>query len=299
MSFTINQAALKPQMQDLGITGLKHLGVSTGGAMDGYAYHCANALLHNDSHAPAIEVALGMFSMTANAPTVIAVCGADLGLTINGIAMLNWCCHSINTGDTIKFTGGNSGTRAYVAVKGGFDTPQFFGSASTVERLNIGRILEVGDTLDFHPTEDIRKYRNIGVPRIHIPNYNAPLCLDVVVGYQCDNFDLHPFWHSPYTVTPSQNRMGYILEGTPIPYHGTELLSEGISMGAIQIPPDGKPIVLMSDGQSIGGYPKVGALASYSRWALSQCSNGKTVTFQPVTPDDALAGLDKLLSIKL
>ena len=299
MTFTITQAGLSPQIQDLGIQGAKHLGVSTGGAMDGYAFHCANGLLHNDNNAPQIEIALGMFSMTADAPTVIAVCGADLGLKINGKPALNWCCHVIHAGDRITFAGGRSGTRAYLAVKGGLDTPQFCGSASTVERLNIGRVLGVGDRLDYTPTKDTRKYENIGVPRLYIPNYNAPVSLDVVVGYQHDDFDCQPFWNTPYTVTPSQNRMGYILNGTPIPYNGNELLSEGISMGAIQIPPDGQPIVLMSDGQSIGGYPKMGALASYSRWALSQCTHGKMVTFRPVSADEALAKLDKILSIKL
>ena len=299
MSFTITQAGLKPQIQDLGIVGAKHLGVSAGGAMDGYAYSCANALLHNDKNAPQIEVTLGMFSMTANAPTVLAVCGADLGLTINGTPALNWCCHAINTGDKIAFTGGNRGTRAYIAVKDGFHTSQFCGSASTVERLNIGRVLAVGDTVDFTPTEKTNPYQNRGVPRIYIPNYNDDVVLDVVVGYQCDDFDCQPFWNTPYTVTPSQNRMGYILKGAPLKYNGDELLSEGISMGAIQIPPDGQPIILMSDGQSIGGYPKIGALASYSRWALSQCGSGKAVKFRPVTADDAVAQLDKLLSIKL
>ena len=306
MSFIINRASLKPQIQDLGIYGLKHLGVSTGGPMDGYAFHCANGLLHNDANAPQIEIALGMFRMTATAPTVIAVCGADLGFTINGNKVINWCCYDINSGDVIEFTGGNCGTRAYLAVKGGFQSEPFCGHHATIERLNIGRVLDVGETLDCPTLESmdmdasrVASYHNKCVPRSAIPDYNGDIILDVVLGYQYDDFDLEPFWDKSYYVSPSQNRMGYMIEGDPLTYQGDELISEGISMGAVQVPPNGQPIVLMSDAQSIGGYPKIGTLTSYSRWALSQCAPKKKIKFRPVTADDATCKLDTILNIKL
>lgn len=309
MTFTLTQAGMMPQIQDLGRYGTKHLGFSTGGAMDKYAFITANRLLGNDDNHAQLEITVGLFAMTVNAPTIIAVCGADLGLSINGIPALNWCCHSVNTGDTISFTGGTLGCRTYIAVMGGIQSPPFVNSRATVDRLNIGGLgtgaLQMHDTIPYTPITDKaihKKHHNKGVIRSHIPDYTAPLTLDVITGYQYDNFcphSLNTFWNTPYTLSPHHNRMGYIVQGEPLTYQGGELLSEGISMGAIQIPPNGQPIILMADSQSLGGYPKVGTVASYSLWALSQRSTGTPITFNTVSPDDAVQKRMALLDFSI
>lgn len=309
MTFTITQAGMKPQIQDLGRTGAKHLGFSVGGAMDKYAFVTANRLLGNRDNDAQLEIAVGLFAMVAKAPTIIAVCGANLGLTINGTPALNWCCHAINAGDTIALRGGTLGTRAYIAVMGGMKTPVFLGSQATVDRLGVGGVgngaLVAGDTINYAPLTDPtvgQKFHHRGVMRSHIPDYTTPLTLDVVVGYQHDDFcprSIATLWHTPYTLSSQNNRMGYILQGPPLTYQGAELLSEGISMGAIQVPPDGHPIILMADSQSLGGYPKIGTVASYSLWALSQRNTGAKLTFTPVTPQDAVAKRISLLNFKI
>ncbi len=208
----------------------------------------------------ALEILLAGLKLQATAPTTIAVTGADLDFCINGISQPIWQTHHIQAGDILSFEKKRSGMRAYLAVIGGFDVPKFQESYSTTLKENKGKKLESGDTLPFTPSQSTLQRR---VPQKYIPTYPDHLTLRIVLSYQHDYFtdaQKEKFFSTSYTLTPEMSRMGYKLQGeVMIPRKGG-IISEGITFGAVQIPPDGQPIILLKERQTIGGYPKIGSV---------------------------------------
>lgn len=277
-------------LQDAGRAGVMHLGLATGGPMDRHAWAWANQLVNNPYHSAALEITLGGFECVAETAVQIAVTGAELSLEVNGLPQPLWSTLNLSPGDHITLGRPKTGVRSYLAVQGGFAVDVMLGnSGATLTRERTGGLqgdgtpLKAGDFLTCHLTRSARAQRQI--PEEWLPDYTAPLILDVILGAQADRFassTLATFFNSPYLLTPQSDRMGARLKGPVLEHRGKTLASEGTSLGAIQVPADGQPIVLLNDRQTIGGYPKLGAVTPRSLDALAQRMPGTEIRFNPV-----------------
>lgn len=290
--FEILSAGLFTTVQDLGRQGHTHLGITPSGAMDEYAYRWCQKLL-GDVGGNALEILLSGLKLQASASITIAVCGADIDFRINGISKPIWQTHQIQSNDILSFEKKCSGMRAYLSVQGGFDVPKQQESYSTTIKEHKGKKLKAGDTLPFRTSQNTLVKR---VLEKHIPNYPDHLTLRIVLSYQHDYFtevQKEKFFSSTYTLTPEIDRMGYKLHGEPmIPFKGG-IISEGITYGAVQIPPDGQPIILLKERQTIGGYPKLGSVIPQDCFALAQLAIGSTVNFEIIDVAEAQTKMRK------
>ncbi len=289
--FVVKQPGLLTLIQDRGRFGAHNLGLTNGGPLDAQAFAWANRLLGNPANASALEVSFGGLSLESGIDTAIVVTGAELPIKVNGETIAEWQTHPVKRGDIIELGYTTRGTRAYLAVAGGFAIPASFGSSATVVREKIGGLngdkLQENDRLpcasqtlqqDFYLADDDR------------PKYADGAILRVVPGYQQSTFgpvEQHRFFSSQYRVTDRSDRMGFRLEGEAIKSDINSMLSEGICHGAVQIPADGQPIVLMNDRQTIGGYPKIGSVIALDTAKLAQLNPGSTISFEPISAEYA------------
>ncbi|MGD8175889.1 biotin-dependent carboxyltransferase family protein [Marinimicrobium sp. ARAG 43.8] len=285
-------------IQDLGRFGYQHLGVSPGGAMDEHAYLWANRLLGNRSDSPALEISLGGLQLEVHTDIVIAITGADLQARCNGEPLACWQTHTVRRGDALTFGFPVRGVRSYLAVAGGFLVEPVFGSVSTVVREGIGGLDGMGQPLragDWLPVAEesasnslegyLQGHCHRRVPPRFIPDYGQAVMLRVLEGQQCSEFaraEVQRFYEHPYTVSRRGDRMGVTLDGLALRGPAQGMTSEGIPFGAIQVPPDGQPIVLLKDRQTMGGYPKIGTVHPLDAFSLAQCPPGTAVQFTPV-----------------
>jgi len=289
--FIVRQPGLLTLIQDSGRFGTHNLGLTNGGPLDILAFNWANRLLGNAGNSSTLEISFGGLSLESEVDTAIVVTGAEIPIKINAEAIAQWQTHSLKKGDTIELEYTTSGTRAYLAVAGGFNIPPSFGSSATVVREKIGGLggdkLKAGDHLPCDPHTLSQHYRLADDDR---PYYTDNAVLRVVLGYQQSAFDYmeqQRFFSSEYQVTDRSDRMGFRLEGEAIKSNLTGMLSEGICHGAIQIPADGQPIVLLNDRQTIGGYPKIGSVIPLDTAKLAQLSPGSTIRFESISPEHA------------
>ncbi len=289
--FSVKQPGLLTLIQDRGRFGAHNIGLTNGGPLDSLAFDWANRLLGNDSNASALEISFGGLSLEAGVDTSIVITGAEMPCKINGEFINQWQTHSVRRGDAIELGYVTNGTRAYLSVAGGFDITPSFGSTATVVRENIGGLngdkLQVGDHL---PCASAALSQHYCLGSEAQPQYGNSATLRVVPGYQQDAFDATQQWrffNSEYLVSDRCDRMGFRLEGEAIHSGLVGMLSEGICHGAIQIPADGQPIVLMNDRQTIGGYPKIGSVIPLDTAKLAQLSPGATIRFESISPEYA------------
>jgi biotin-dependent carboxylase-like uncharacterized protein len=274
-------------IQDLGRFGYHDMGLTNGGPMDRNAFLWANRLCKNDIGATALEASFGGLVLEAQFSGVIAVTGAAVNLSINGVARELWCSHYIMAGDVIKFGSPKTGCRSYLAVGGGFDIANSFSSSATVVREKMGGLN--GSSLrkdEFLPCKSSLFTSGLRLPLIKQPKYESKINLRLVLGYQhlaFNDLQLQRFFNSEFIVSNQSDRMGYRLQGPKISASVGGILSEGICHGSVQIPPDGQPIILLNDRQTIGGYPKIGSVMSIDTDKLAQLLPGGKVTFDPVT----------------
>ncbi len=294
MSFQVIKPGMLSLIQDYGRFGMQHLGVTQGGPLDEHAYLWANRLLDNHYNAPQIEITYGPVSLLAEASTVIAYTGADLNARLNGQAISPWKTYRVSAGDKLNFTHPAQGLRAYLAVKNGFKVKPHFGSCATVMREKLGGLhqngekLQAGDQIAYDVTA---AFQMVEVPSRYIPSYQEPLLANVIVDKHNGFFDqqaLDIFFNTRYQISPQIDRMGYRLTGTALRSRCESIISEGISYGAIQVPPDGQPIVLLKDRQTIGGYPKIGCVTALDTAKIAQRGPGCFIQFQACELKSAL-----------
>ena len=289
--FRVRQPGLMTLIQDAGRFGKHGIGLTCGGPLDAEAFSWANRLCDNSTEVTALEVSFGGLILEAQINTRIAVTGAELPLSINGQAKEQWRSHAINAGDVIELGYATAGCRAYLAVAGGFHIEHSFGSAATVTRESIGGLN--GGKLapnDFLPCTAASANGCLVLPEQHRPTYEKRANLRVIPGYQKHAFtdlQMARFFSSEYQTTDRSDRMGYRVSGPEIKPSLDGILSEGICHGAIQVPADGQPIILLNDRQTIGGYPKLGSMLSLDTAKLAQMTPGATLTFEAITIDDA------------
>ena len=285
------QPGLLSLLQDAGRTGQHRIGLTNGGPLDPQAFATCNRLLQNPAGTTAIEVSFGGLHLEAAVDTFICVTGAEIPLTVNGGEQPLWEVVRIKAGDDITLGFAEHGCRAYLGVANGFDIEPSFGSTATVMREQIGGLngdkLQSGDLL---PCASVRERRLLYLDRAQQPRYQDMVTIRVIPGYQQRHFNRlqqRRFFSHAFTVSDRCDRMGYRLEGPAIECDIEGILSEGICFGAIQIPADGQPIVLLNDRQTIGGYPKIGSALSLDAAHLCQLRPGGTVHFAPISPHGA------------
>ena len=283
--FEVLDGGVCTTLQDLGRPGYMHRGITPSGAMDEYAYRwCAKLLGSNSINA--LEILVGGLRLKSHADTTVALSGADLMLEVGGVHLKPWRTYRIAKGDVLHFKRRINGMYAYLAVRGGFDAPVYKGSVSTTLKEGIGAPLKRGDGLYFSPA--LLPY-NARVKQRYIPTYGDTLTLRFLPGYEYEGFDrdtIARFLSAAYTLTSQINRIGYRLKGAPLHYKQGEIYSNGTLYGAIQVPPDGQPIVLLKEHQTIGGYPKVGTVLALDAFRLAQLGIGGKVRFKEITLDE-------------
>jgi 5-oxoprolinase (ATP-hydrolysing) subunit C len=280
-------------VQDIGRKGYRSLGVSTAGAMDPVALRTGNMLVGNDDSAAGIEVTVFPFKARFTANARVAVTGADCRATIGEKTLLPWWSFDVSEGDVLKLSPPCSGARAYITVSGGIDVPVVLNSRSTDIKVGFGgyegRCLRRGDVLSVisSPYDS----GSFGVfPPGNVLNNTLGLSIEPGVTYvramagpEYEEFPetaRRSMWSTVWTVTPDSNRIGYLLDGRELhPLKPLSLLSHGIVPGVVQVPPSGKPIIMMSDAQTSGGYPKIATVIEADLWRLAQAPLGSQVRF--------------------
>jgi biotin-dependent carboxylase-like uncharacterized protein len=279
-------------LQDVGRFGVRHLGVTQGGALDWVSMSWANKLLNNALNAAVIEVTLGGLTLLAESDCCLALAGADLGAVLDDRPIAPWRSFFVRKGQQLRFTRPITGARAYLAAPGGFAAVDVLGSCATVAREGLGglegsgKALVEGDQLTYSGAS----FQLHALPDHLIPDVSDQRPLDVVLGAQIGQFSglsLFDAFNSDWTLDSRADRMGMRLLGPELVYQGQPMISEGIPLGAIQVPPDGQPIILLNDRQTIGGYPRLGALTPMSLARLAQKLPGSVVRMRAVVQDVA------------
>ena len=280
-------------VQDLGRVGYLNAGVPGGGAMDRLALRVANLLVGNVESTAALETWMAGPLLRFDTDTLVAVCGA----TFAGV--VSWQPKVMKAGETLSLVDLEVGCRGYLAVAGGFVVKHSMGSASTYLRAGLGgyegRTLRKGDRLEIGTS---KRAQSAHVEHWHIsssllPAYSTQPVVRVTRGAQWDWFaeeSQYKFFEDRYMNSPKSDRMGLRLSGTSLTLGSPrEMASEPVAFGSVQVPPDGQPIVLMADRQTIGGYPKLAEVISVDLPLLAQLRPGDQVLFTSISLEEAQA----------
>ena len=293
MSLIFKKPGILTTVQDLGRTGARRFGINPNGAMDTAAARLINVILRNDESEAVLEMYFPAPEIEFDADTMFAIGGADFGAKVDGVPTPNWSTAFVSKGDVLKFEKKISGNRAYLAVTGGSRIDKWLGSASTNLVATAGgfsgRKLKAGDRIDCPTISHKTPAFAIG-PSI-IPRYSRFPTVRVVAASE---FELltstaeRMFLGEGFTLTNDCDRMGYRLTGKPLHLlHEMQMVSAAVTFGTIQLLPDGQLIVLMSDHQTSGGYPRIGNVISVDLPVLAQCGPGDGVSFEMVSIEEA------------
>ncbi|RMH58256.1 MAG: 5-oxoprolinase subunit PxpB [Deinococcus-Thermus bacterium] len=267
---------LEPGLLDLVVDGGRrfggHLGLAAGGALDARSARVANALVGNPPHAPLLELTLKGPLLEVLAPVVVAFAGYGMEPLLNGEPLSAGQSFALRKGDVLGFRGRPEGARGYLALAGGLESQRFWGSAGADVRGLIGRPLQAGDVLGIDHPRPVRPGRGWSMPRL------APAVVRLLPGPQFTPEALEALCSGPYTLAAG-DRMGLRLEGPWVP--GGELTSEATPLGAIQMTPQGQPIVLLNDRGRMGGYTKPAQVHPADLPRLAQLRPGERLRFVP------------------
>ncbi|AQS57259.1 MAG: biotin-dependent carboxyltransferase family protein [Novibacillus thermophilus] len=287
---------LATSVQDLGRTGYQQYGVVVSGAMDAYALQVGNLLVGNRRGAAGLEITLMGPELGILRDTTIAVCGADLSPTVDGVPIPVWKSVQVKKGQTLTFGQPRSGVYAYLTVSGGIRVPDVMGSKSTYAKARLGgvkgRYVKKGDVLKAEDMADrVKQVGRRGIPPSNVPDYRPSKSIRVVLGPDHELFDLESietFLSEAYRVTTQSDRMGYRLSGPKLKHtSGADIISDAIMPGTVQVPANGEPIVLMADRQTTGGYSRVATVTSVDLPYVAQLPPGSKLTFEAVSVEEA------------
>jgi biotin-dependent carboxylase-like uncharacterized protein len=298
-SLLVRSAGPGVTLQDAGRRGYLRFGVTPAGPMDEGAFLAANLAAGAAPDAAAIEVSLGGLELEAVGRTIgLAVAGGDFDLSLDGRAAPSACVLTLEPGAILSIRPGPSGAWCYVAVAGRLDLPPVLGSLATHTRSAVGgvegRALRAGDRL---PLVELRP-ASVETQAIEAPwlaPSDAPI--RVLLGPQDDFFTIgaiRDFLGARWRISPRSDRMAYRLEGPALAHaRGHDIVSDGVALGAIQVPGDGAPFVLMADRQPTGGYPKIAHVIGADIGRLAQLRPGESFAFVAVSAEEAVAARRK------
>lgn len=293
-SIRIANPGLLTTIQDYGRIGYEQYGIPQSGVMDRYSMEISNILAGNPMGEGVLEITMTGPVIEFQSPVVFALAGADMRPRLNGNEIEMYKTISASKGDILEFSTPAAGCRLYMAVSGGFDVKRVMESKSTYLRGGFGgfngRALIKEDVLYINDV-DLSNIPIRRVPSDMIPGYKKDTVLRVIMGPEEDYFTLegiNTFLNSKYTLTNEWDRMGCRLEGKSIEHSkGADIISNGISFGAVQVPGGGKPIIMMADRQTTGGYTKIANVISVDLPYLSQLRSYDSVVFSRVAIEEA------------
>ncbi|MCI6731122.1 MAG: biotin-dependent carboxyltransferase family protein [Lachnospiraceae bacterium] len=294
MGIRVIKGGMLTTIQDMGRTGYQSQGFSVAGVMDVRSFQIANLLLDNPENEAVIEFTLIGPTLEFTSDTIIAITGGDFGPTINGEPAPMYTAIYMHKGDILKFGSAKTGARGYVAFSSYLKIPVVMGSRCTNLKSRIGgfkgRKLQDGDYILFRIK---RRYLPFFLSRHLKPEdfSQEETTLRVVMGTQDYMFSkqgIETFLSNEYVVTSEFDRMGCRLEGPYIaPKTTSDMISDGIAFGSIQVPSHGKPIILLADRQTTGGYAKIATVISADIPKLVQRKTDHKIRFVPVTVEEA------------
>lgn len=284
MGVIVQRAGVFTTVQDLGRPGYRAIGVPLSGAMDSLAARVANLLVGNAENAATLEFTMVGPALVFARDALVAMGAGDFG------AVPLWQPVAVKAGERLDFTAVRRLYRGYLAVAGGFAVEPVMGSRSTFVRAGFGgfqgRVLRDGDVL---PVADCSR-RAVGQWHLDtriLPAYSATPEVRVVRGEQAEEFG-DTLFTAEFKVTAKSDRMGVRLAGPSLSRkRNAELASSTVAPGTIQVPPDGQPIVLMADAQTIGGYPQVAHVISTDLPLVAQLRPGYVLRFREVALEEA------------
>lgn len=302
----VSKSGLHDTIQDLGRFGYQKFGVVAGGAVDPFSHRVANMLVGNEETAASLEMTLVGPRLLFKEDALVAICGGDLEAMVEGKPVPMWRPLFIRRESELRFGAAKAGSRAYLAVAGGFKVPIVLGSRSTYVKAGLGglegRTLQKGDVLHvqsgqsrslkekFASREPFRA-ADWQITSKLLPNLSNRYEIKVMRGRQYELFaedSHHSFWNEPFTVSSQSDRMGYRMSGPKLQMkESVQMVSEAVTYGSIQVPQDGNPIILAADRQTTGGYPKIGQLSSTDFTKLAQAKAGDQLLFTEVTIEES------------
>lgn len=287
---TVLEAGVLTMIQDAGRFGLRRVAVPFAGYADRRSADQANACVGNRSGAPVVEVCGPPVRLRFDKPTFVAVCGARVDASleradIGGVRMPMDVAVRVRPGNVLNVERIAEGARAYVAIAG-LESPTVLGSASVDITSRFLRALQSGDSFRVgnHDPDRARRDPLSLAPRDAI--------VRVILGPQHEYFDpatIEMFFANPFKVGVDSDRTGARLDGMRLKHRGAaEIVSDGMVPGCIQVPPDGRPIVMMADCPTTGGYPKIACVVTADLGILAQARPGETeIRFRAVTVEEA------------
>lgn len=291
--FKVNKPGLFTTVQDSGRFGFQRYGVPVSGAMDSFAFTLANYLVRNRSNDACLEITLLAPELEFLSDSWVAITGANLSPALNGEEVACWRTLAVQNEDVLSFGQPQCGCRAYLAVRGGINVPLVMNSRSTYVRGGFGgfrgRQLKIRDIVEGFEAERLKK--GFCLPEELIPIYPNELEVEVLFGPQTEYFTnegREVFLSGNYVVTAESDRMGYRLDGLKVERKDSlDMISDAIPVGSVQVPESGKPIIIMRDAQTTGGYPKVGVVTTPDVSPLGQAKPNDKVKFSQASPSRA------------
>jgi KipI family sensor histidine kinase inhibitor len=292
---TLSPGALTT-IQDRGRYGYQELGISRSGAMDEISFRAANRLAGNDENAPALEITMTGPRFKVLGEALISVTGADMSPTLDGKPLPMYKAALVSPGSVVGFGAPVSGVRAYLAVSGGFSVPLVMGSASTGVNARIGgfkgRKLERGDILNRAPAAISKNFIGCSVDPAALNFAPEDGAFRVIPGPEAGRFapeGIKTFYSSEYKISEKSDRMGSRLEGPKIAHgeKGPGMISDGVTLGSVQVPGEGYPLVLLKERQAVGGYPKIATVCTVDAFRLGQARPGDAARFREITLGEA------------
>jgi len=300
----VERAGFLTSVQDLGRTGLRQFGVSTSGALDSFAFRVANLLVGNNEGAAGLEITLGGLQLQFQDERIVAWCGGVFDVQIGSEVLPAGHVAHLHAGDELKFGRAQMGCRCWLAISGGIAVPLVLGSRSTDLRANFGgvegRALRDGDQLSLGESRRSQTAATVGIsswagPHDWVSPGKRYPALRFVRGVDWNRFNdatIQRFTEHKFMVSADSDRMGVRLDGPELKRDDEgDLISEAVAPGTIQIPPSGRPILLLGDCQTIGGYPKMAHVITVDLGIAAQLRAGDGVRFFEVSLQDA----DRLL----
>ncbi|MEK4228022.1 5-oxoprolinase subunit C family protein [Solibacillus sp. FSL H8-0538] len=293
MTIEVLKPGLQTTVQDKGRYGLQQYGVIVSGAMDTISYQIGNLLLQQEDYA-SLEMTLLGPTLKFHCDTTIAITGGSMAPLLNGVPCPMWRAVMVKCGDVLKFSSAQKGVRSYLAVKGGIQVEHVLNSKSTYLKARIGghhgRALKSGDRLPISEWSTTAPSTTIDVTNFKL--FENDVTIRVLKGTEYESFtekSLSLFEEATYTISKDADRMGYRLESDAILHlqQPTNMLSEAVTIGTVQVPPSGQPIILMADRQTTGGYPKIAQVASVDLSKLAQLPPYAKIRFKLISLDEA------------
>lgn len=273
-------------VQDAGRCGFRKYGIPVSGVMDNSAFELVNRLVGNSQDTPVLEMTLKGGKYRFESDSVIALTGANMNPTINGKSVELNSSLEIKAGDILEFEYASRGCRCYLGIRGNWKIEKILGSCSTYIEGNFGgiegRSLQKGDQL--HWKEIQADFQSYTLSQKEIPYYSSKLTVEFISGPEWNwlsKKEQGEFLSTEFTISSESNRMGIRLNSDfQIEEKKREMVSSGVIPGIIQLPPNGSPIILMKDGQTIGGYPRIGKVLDIHLNRLAQVPPNGTIRFK-------------------